>query len=43
LVDVTTNIPAATTNLILFEEYEDVLAAGGVTVDIWYIDGVADA
>jgi hypothetical protein len=42
LVDVTINIPAATTNLIMFEEYEDTLALGGVTVDIWFIDGVAD-
>ena len=42
LTDITTNIPAATTNMILFAEAVDEAAAGAVDVDAWYISGFAD-
>lgn len=42
LVDVTTNIPAATTNLIIYLETVN-LGIGTKTVDFWYVDGLADA
>ena len=41
-IAVTTNIPAASTLLDVFIETLDTLAAGGIGMDIWYLDGFAD-
>lgn len=43
LTDVTTNIPASTTNLILFGEVIDGGGGGSLNADFWYLEGFADA
>ncbi len=42
LVAVTTNIPAATTNLDLYLEDDDLLDGGNANWDFWYLDGFCD-
>lgn len=42
LTAVTTNIPAATTNLDLYLEVEDIPDAGIANWDFWYLDGFCD-